>query len=161
MLAPASARASTMALPMPLLPPVTMATLPCKLMASLYHTGSACPDLRSSEPPRARRLELGRQPEERGLVAERAQEVDPDREVVGVPPERYRHRRVAGDVGDHSCVPHGGTGRGVGAHGVVVGRHHLAERERRARQRGREQDIDIGEKGGDPPGVALEYADGE
>src|SRR3954470_19609523 len=34
MLAPASARANTMAIPIPLFPPVTIATLPCKLMLS-------------------------------------------------------------------------------------------------------------------------------
>ena len=54
--------------------------------------------------PRPCRFELRRETEERGLVAEATEEVHPDRHAVGVPPQRNRHRRIAGDVGDHARV---------------------------------------------------------
>src|SRR5438552_16890896 len=50
--------------------------------------------------PRPRRLELGGKEEERGLVAEAAEEVHADRQAVVVPPERYGHRRAGGEVGE-------------------------------------------------------------
>jgi hypothetical protein len=44
-------------------------------------------------------LELGGQPQQGGLVAEAAKEVDADGQPGGVPSQRHRHRRCPGDVG--------------------------------------------------------------
>src|SRR5256885_2065568 len=58
--------------------------------------------------PRAGRLELAGEAEQGGLVAVGGHEVDADGEVVGVPVQRHRHGRVAGEAGHEAAVGHHG-----------------------------------------------------
>src|SRR5688572_4012523 len=53
---------------------------------------------RSAVEPRLRLLELPRQPEEGGHLAEPAHELNPDGKTVTAPMQRNRHRRLAGHV---------------------------------------------------------------
>ncbi len=78
--------------------------------------------------PRLCGLELRSKSEQRRLVTEGGKEVRADREALVVPPQRHRHRRVAGEVGDDAGVQDARAADLERLPGVVGCRAHDADR---------------------------------
>ena len=114
-------------------------------------------DRRAPPCPRPRRFELGREAEQRRLVAVPTQEVHADRQPVTAPGQRHRHRRVAGEVRDDAGVHDRRTAALQSAQRFFRRRHDLADGERRRRERRRQPHVEIGEEAGDHPREALAF----
>ena len=106
-------------------------------------------------------LELRRQPEERGLVAEPAEEVHADRQAVVVPPERDGHCRVAGEVGGDARVAHGLAADLERSPRVGWRGDHRPDGQRRRGHRRGEEGVEAGEEAGDHAAESLDVLDGE
>src|SRR5215472_3467282 len=110
--------------------------------------------------PGTRLLELRGEPEERGLVPEPPGELYTDRQVLLIPVERHRHRRLAGRVEDRR-ERHELRRPEDALHRVVGRRIEAAERRRRLGKCRREPHVVVDEEARDLTRHALEVLDGE